>query len=288
MTFIQNHLNHYTVSQLCSALKFPRSTYYKALVCVPSNRQKEYEEFSKQVNRTYDESKQLYGAVKICRCLNDNGTAYSLKRVQRHMSAQGLRSIVVKKYRYQANHGSVPADKENILERNFTAETIHQKWCTDITYIHVLKEGWTYLASVMDLYSRKIIGYAYGTSMTAELAVEAVRNACLNVKETKGIILHSDLGSQYTSQTFEGYLSSKGIRHSFSRKGTPYDNACIESFHSVLKKEEIYLHIYQDSKEARKAIFEYIESWYNRKRIRSAINYMTPQQKEDEGLKKVA
>lgn len=288
MTFIQNHLNHYTVSQLCSALKFPRSTYYKALVCVPSNRQKEYEEFSKQVNRTYNESKQLYGVVKICRCLNDNGTACSLKRVQRHMSAQGLRSIVVKKYRHQANHGSVPDDKENILQRNFTAETIHQKWCTDITYIHVLKEGWTYLASVMDLYNRKIIGYAYGTSMTAELAVEAVRNACLNVKETKGIILHSDLGSQYTSQAFEGYLSSKEIRHSFSRKGNPYDNACIESFHSVLKKEEIYLHTYQDSKEASKAIFEYIESWYNRKRIHSAINYMTPQQKEDEELKKVA
>ena len=95
--------------------------------------------------------------------------------------------------------------------------------------------------------------------MTAELALEAVKNACLNVKETKGLLLHSDLGSQHTSQVFEHYLSKRGIRHSFSRKGNPYDNACIESFHSVLKKEEIYLHPYQDSKEARRAIFEYIE-----------------------------
>lgn len=144
------------------------------------------------------------------------------------------------------------------------------------------EEGWTYPASVMDLCSRKIIEYAYGTSMTADLAVHAVKNACLNVKDTEGIILHGDLGSQYTSQVFENYLTSKEILYSYSRKGNPYDNACIESFHSVLKKEEIYLHAYQDSAEARRAIFEYIEGWYNRKRIHSSIGYMTPQQKEDE------
>ena len=255
---------------------------------MPANRQKEYEEFSQKVKEAYEDSMQRYGAVKICRTLNGSGTPCSIKRVQRHMAKQGLRSVVVKKYNHYANHGTVPDDKENLLKRDFGTETINQKWCTDITYIHVQKEGWTYLASVMDLCSRKIIGYAYGTSMTAELAVEAVKNACLNARETKGILLHSDLGSQYTSQSFEKFLNSRGILHSFSRKGNPYDNACIESFHSVLKKEEIYLHTYQDSKEARRAIFEYIEGWYNRKRIHSAIGYMTPQQKEDEELKKAA
>ena len=204
------------------------------------------------------------------------------------MAEQGLRSIVAKKYKHHASHGAIPNGKVNILKRNFEANTINQKWCTDITYIHVQKEGWTYLASVMDLCSRKIIGYAYGTAMTAELAVKAEENACLNVRDTKGILLHSDLGSQYTRQVFEDCLSSKGIRHSYSRKGNPYDNACIESFHSVLKKEEIYLHTYQDTKEARRAIFEYIEGWYNRKRIQSAIGYITPQQKEDEEIKKAA
>ena len=240
MSFIQDNRNHYTVSQLCSALKFPRSTYYKALVCVPSKRQEEYEEFGRKVKQAYDDSKQRYGSVKICRILNDNGTPCSIKRVQRHMAEQGLRSVVVKKYNHHANYGTVPDDKVNILKGDFEAESINQKWCTDITYIHVLKEGWTYLASVMDLCSRKIIGYAYGTSVTAELAVEAVKNAC------------------------------------------------IESFHSVMKKEEIYLHTYQDSQEARRAIFEYIEGWYNRKRIHSAIGYMTPQQKEEEELRKAA
>ena len=112
----------------------------------------------------------------------------------------------------------------------------------------------------MDFYSRKIVGYAY---------------------ETKGLILHSDLGSQYTSRLFEAYLEDKRILHSFSRKCNPYDNACIESFHSALKKEEIYLNTYQDFKEAKRAIFEYIESWYNLKRIHSAIDYMTPQQREE-------
>lgn len=114
-------------------------------------------------------------------------------------------------------------------------------------------------------------------SMTAELAVKATQNACINVKNTKGIILHSDLGTQYTSQQFQDYLALKGIVHSFSRKGNPYDNACIESFHSILKKEEVHHNKYYDFNVARKAIFEYIESWYNRKRIHSAINYMTPQ-----------
>lgn len=192
------------------------------------------------------------------------------------MVDMGLRSIVIKKFRYHS-YRITSEQKKNILNRDFNTTGINQKWCTDITYIHTVRDGWTYLASVMDLHSKKIIGYAYDTSMTAELATQAVKNACLNVKVSEGIILHSDLGTQYTSRTFEDYLSLKGIIHSFSRKGNPYDNACIESFHSVLKKEEINHHNYNDFNAARKAVFEYIESWYNRKRIHSAINYLTPQ-----------
>ncbi len=122
----------------------------------------------------------------------------------------------------------------------------------------------------------------------AELAAEAVKNACLNVRYIRGIIFHGDQGSPYTSQVFEIYLSNMGMLHSFSRKGNPYDNACIESFHSITKKEEIYLYTYRDSNKVRRSLFEYIESWYNRKRIHSAIGYITPQQKEDEELKKAA
>lgn len=261
-------------------MKFPRSTYYKVLISVPSKRKIDNLQFQEKITEIYFESKKCYGAPKIQKVLAAKGIKASIRRVQRHMVNLGLRSIVVKKYHHHSSKNTI-LEKENILDRNFDTTTINQKWCTDITYIHVLKEGWTYLASVMDLYSKKIIGYAYGKTMTAELAVKAIENACLNTENTKGIILHSDLGSQYTSQLFEHLVDKKELIHSFSRKGNPYDNACIESFHSILKKEEIYRNTYIDFKEAGKAIFEYIESWYNRKRIHSSINYMTPQAVED-------
>lgn len=132
-----------------------------------------------------------------------------------------IKSIVVKKYQYQKNQGTVPNDKENIINRDFSADTVFKKLVTDITYIHVVNEGWTYLASVMDLYDRKIIGWAYGKNITAELATQAVKNACLNIPDTTEIVLHSELGSQYTSEEFEKYLQDQEMLHSFSRKGNP-------------------------------------------------------------------
>lgn len=121
------------------------------------------------------------------------------------MRNQGLRSVVIKRYNHHANNGKIPNDKENILSKDFSTTTINEKWVTDITYVHVLKEGWTYLASVMDLHNRKIIAYAYGKHMTAELALQAVKNACLNVKK------FCIAGSQYTSELFETYLEEIGI-----------------------------------------------------------------------------
>ncbi|WP_242847898.1 IS3 family transposase [Inediibacterium massiliense] len=274
--FINTNQQKYTVKLICKVLKFSRSTYYKALFRVPSNRQLESQNLKTKIKAIYLESKKRYGAPKIQKILEVKGHYASLKRVQRFMASMNLYSIVVKKYRHHSSKVDI-LERENILNQDFKSSTINQKWCTDITYIHTIKDGWTYLASVMDIYSKKIIGYAYDKSMTAELAVKAVKNACLNVKNTEGILLHSDLGTQYTSQLFKDYLSEKGIIHSFSRKGNPYDNACIESFHSVLKKEEIHHHKYYDFKMASRAVFEYIESWYNRKRIHSSIGYMTPQ-----------
>lgn len=268
------------MKRICKVLDFPRSTYYDAFNPVPSNRQQESQLFDEAIKCIYQESKKRYGAPKIQKSLELKGVKASLKRVQRHMANMGLKSIVVKKYRPHSSKGNVE-ERENLLDRDFTTSGINQKWCTDITYIHTANDGWTYLASVMDYCSKKIIGYAYARSMTAELAVKALENACLNVKDTTGIILHSDLGTQYTSKLFEDCLQTKKILHSYSRKGNPYDNACIESFHSILKKEEIYQNKYYDFREAGKAIFEYIESWYNRKRIHSSLNYLTPQAFED-------
>lgn len=230
----------------------------------------------------YYDTKRRYGAPKIHRELLEKGRHVSLKRVQRRMALLGIRSVVIKKYRHVSDNKPV-TEKENILKQDFTATGINQKWCTDITYIHTRKDGWIYLASVMDFYSRKIIGWAYGTTMTTDLAVQAVKNACLNVQDSSGIILHSDLGTQYTSDRFEKYLAKKQIYHSFNRKGCPYDNSCIESFHSLLKKEEVYRRAYKNSEEAYASIFEYIEFWYNRRRTHSSLGYKTLEAVHAEG-----
>lgn len=261
-------------------MNFPRSTYYKSLCLIPSARKINNQKFRETIKDVFEENKKRYGAPKLQKVLESLGIKASLKRVQRYMAELGLRSIVVKKYRHYSSKCLIE-EHDNLLNRDFKSTAINKKWCTDITYIHTVNDGWTYLASVMDLASKKIIGYAYAKSMTAELAVKAVENACINVNDTTGIILHSDLGTQYTSQMFEDELIRKNMVHSYSRKGNPYDNACIESFHSILKKEEVNHNRYYDFKMAGKAIFEYIEAWYNRKRIHGSINYMTPQEFED-------
>ncbi len=240
------------------------------------NHDKEVNRLKNEITKIWSLSKARYGAPKIHKILIDNGEKISLKRVQRYMKQMNIQSIVIKKFRYYSEKVKAE-DKKNLLNRDFSTTGINQKWCSDITYIYTIKDGWTYLASVMDLHSKKIIGYSYDLSMTSELVIKAVKNACLNVNSTQGIILHSNLGTQYTSQKFEDFLKEKQILHSFSRKGNLYDNACIESFHSILKKEEVNHCKYYDFKAARKAIFEYIEAWYNRRRIHSSINYMTPQ-----------
>ena len=265
---------------LCRLLKLPRSSYYETLVHLPSKKEQNFLEFGKKVTLEFHKAKGRYGAPKIHQSLLRQGISCSLKRVQRHMKRLELRSITVRKYKACKSYSVVPSDKENLLKQDFTAEKPNQKWATDITYIHTCKDGWTYLASVIDLCLHKVIGYSYAKQMTASLATKALKNACLNVDNTEGIIVHSDLGSQYTSQEFEDFVATKKMLHSFSRKGNPYDNACIESFHAALKKEEVYQTSYYDFEMARKSIFEYIESWYNRNRIHSSIGYMTPQEKE--------
>lgn len=261
---------------MCNVLDLNRSSYYKDSNRKPSKTQSNNDELDSNILKVYYDSKRRYGAPKIFKTLQNEGQTASLKRIQRRMSTLGIKSVVVKKYKPVKFEKNIE-QKENILNQDFSTTSINQKWSTDITYIHTEKEGWTYLASVEDLFSRKIIGWSFGNSIDAELAVKALKNASLNVKNTEGIIIQSDLGSQYTSNLFESALAELRIRHSYSKKGYPYDNSCIESFHSVLKKEEVNRRKYKDSKTAYSAIFEYIESWYNRKRIHSSLDYRTPE-----------
>ncbi|KKB33187.1 Mobile element protein [Bacillus thermotolerans] len=186
----------------------------------------------------------------------------------------------MKKFRPQKSQGTV-IERTNHLEQDFTTTTMNEKWVADITYIHTLRDGWCYLASVLDLHSKKIVGYSFSRSMTTDLVLQALHNAVTTQNPEPGLILHTDLGTQYTSEAFENALKAYEIKQSFSRKGCPYDNACMESFHAILKKEEVHQVKYLDYESAKLALFQYIEGWYNRKRIHGQIGYRTPQEVED-------
>ncbi|SHK26883.1 Transposase InsO and inactivated derivatives [Anaerobranca californiensis DSM 14826] len=264
---------------MCEVLEVPRSTYYKKLKPITSNREKENRKYKKLILKIYIESRKLYGAPKIHKKLLNQGISISIKRVQRLMKELGIKSQVVKKFKHYPSKPIVEG-KENILKRDFTTTDINQKWVADITYIHTIKDGWCYLATVLDLHTKKVIGYCFSKKMDTTIVIEALRRAYQKQRPENFVILHTDLGSQYTSAEFAKVVKELKIKHSFSQKGSPYDNAPIESFHAILKKEEVYRSKYLDYHSARLAIFNYIESWYNKKRIHSAIGYLTPDELE--------
>ena len=233
-----------------------------------------------EIKRIFYDSKGRYGSPKIAKQLNNEGINVSQKRVARRMNLLGLRSITVKKFNH-ACKSKTDNTKEypNLLEQNFFAEKPSEKWVGDITYVYTKETGWTYLAIVMDLFDLKIVGWQYGTNMTDDLVIEAFNKALINRGLEKEGIFHSDRGSQYTSNDFEKMLNELNVCHSYSKKGYPYDNASMESFNAILKKEEVNVNNYETFNEAKLAIFEFIESWYNNIRIHSTLNYITPNEK---------
>ena len=266
---------------MCDVLNLPRSTYYYFHHKTKSNRAIENASIEKAIIDIYNDSKKRYGAPKIHKSLLNSGISISLKRVQRMMKKLGIRSIVTKKFRPTVNNEKV-VERINILKQDFTTTNINQKWAGDITYIHTQRDGWCYLAAVLDLCTKKVIGYSFSNTMDAELVVRSLENAYQNQTPKKGsVIFHLDLGSQYTSIKFTDKLKEYEMIESHSRKGCPYNNACVESFNSILKKERVNLVMYYDYESAKIDLFEFIEAWYNRKRIHSSIGYITPQMKED-------
>lgn len=246
-------------------------------------------QIDKQIKSIFYESKKRYGSPKIAKVLNEQCIKVSQKRVARRMKLLGLRSITVKKF----NHSGMSKTDEtkeypNLLEQNFSTSRPGQKWVGDITYIYTKETGWTYLAIVMDLFDLKVVGWSYGLSMTDELVIDAFNKALVNRGLEHDAIFHSDRGSQYTSNDYEDLLSTLSIRHSYSKKGYPYDNASMESFNAILKKEEVNVNSYQTFEEAKLVIFEFIESWYNNKRIHSTLGYITPNQKYNDYITNLA
>ena len=278
---MKSNKNIYGVKKLCAVLNIPRSTYYSKINPKKSNREVENTTIKKELLKLYKQSKGRYGAPKLHILLLRAGFKLSLKRTQRLMCQLGLKSIIVKKFKPTSTKKPIEG-LENVLNRDFTTSNINEKWVGDITYIKTQLHGWCYLASVLDLHSKKIVGYSFGKNMTNDLVVKALKNAYYVQSPNKdsNIIFHTDLGSQYTSKEMKDLCKELNITQSFSKKGCPYDNACIESFHAIIKKEEVYRNIYKTYEDAKLAIFSYIEGWYNNKRLHSAINYRTPNEFE--------
>lgn len=228
----------------------------------------------------YQQSKCRYGSPKIADELRDNGWKVSRPRVARIMRSEGIRSIVNKKFKVlttDSNHNFPIA--ENVLNRVFSAEASGRKWVSDITYIPT-HQGWMYLTIIMDLYDRKIIGWALSTTMTSQATILAAwRMAVLNRPIMKGqLIFHSDRGVQYASHAFTNMLRYYKVTQSMSRKGNCWDNAVAENFFRILKSEMVRHTRFYSILQAKAAVFEFIEIWYNRKRKHAYLGYLSPEQ----------
>jgi putative transposase len=260
---------------MCSVLGVSKNGYYAWRIRDKSQQKIRKEKLTAKIKRVYLESKSIYGSPKITKVLNESGTKVSQKTVTRYMKENNIRSKTVKKYKATTNSKHRLPVYPNLLNQQFKVDQPGKVWVTDITYVWT-KEGWLYLATVMDLFSRRIIGWQMSNRMNKELVITALERAIGRQPPKEGLIHHSDRGSQYASTDYQMILRKYHITTSMSRKGNCYDNACIESFHSIIKKELIFHESYQTRQQAKNSIFEYIVSFYNYNRIHSTNNYMSP------------
>ena len=228
-----------------------------------------------EIKASHQASRQTYGAPRILDDLREAGHRVSRKRVARLMRQAGLRAARPRRYvsTTDSQHGLPVA--ENILDRDFAATALDQKWACDITYVPT-DEGWLYLAVVLDLYSRRIVGHGMSASLERGLVLEAFSMAWARRAPKPGLLHHSDQGSQYASGDYQGLLSGAGCIASMSRRGNCWDNAPVESFFATLKRELVHRRRYRTRSEARAALFEYIEVFYNARRKHSALGYLSP------------
>lgn len=264
---------------MCSVVKVAKSSYYNWLVRKPSQRVMDRLEIIHEIKVIYKESKRRYGSPKITDELKDRGWKVSRPRVARIMQAEGIKSIICKKYRgntTDSKHNYPIA--ENLLNRDFHSSGPGHKWVSDITYIPT-RQGWMYLTIIMDLYDRKIIGWALSSTMTTQATVMAAwRMAIINRPIHGHLIFHSDRGVQYASHLFTNMLKKHNVIQSMSRKGNCWDNAVAENFFKILKSELVKQSHFKGLFQAKIELFEFIEIWYNKKRKHSYLGYLTPQQ----------
>jgi transposase InsO family protein len=260
---------------MCKVLEVSRSSYYKRKRKSKGKRARENKQLVEMIREVFNESKERYGSPRITAELKRRGIECNKKRIARLMNKHGIAARIFRKYRNTTNSNHGREKSQNILGREFNRQRANEVWTGDITYIST-EEGWLYLAAVIDIYSRKVIGWQLDKNLNSDLVERALRNALLDRRVDNGIIFHSDQGIQYTSESFRKMLSDHGFIQSMSRKGNCYDNAITETFFHTLKTELTRRTKYRTREEARRSIFEYIEIFYNRRRLHSAIGYCSP------------
>ena len=260
---------------MCSILKISSRGYYKWKKRSISKKALKKNKLKQKIKTLYFEFKQRYGSPRITAELQALGYRISRVTVAKYMKELGLKSKLSKKFKVTTNSKHNYLIAENVLDRDFKATRISQKWVSDITYIQT-KEGFLYLTTIIDLYDRKLIGWSLSNTMSADdTSLAAFRMAIKNRPIEKGLIFHSDQGVQYATKKFTNILASYGVIRSMSRKGNCWDNAVAESFFKSLKTELIYGNKLIFRKQMESEIFQYIEIWYNRKRRHSSLNYKT-------------
>ena len=266
-----------SLSGMLRFLGVSRSGYLAFLRHKPSKAEQRKERIKKRIKAIYDKSHQNYGAPKITRILQKEGERISERTVGKYMKEMGLRAQWVKPWIATTINSDFSKELRNILDEQFNPDRPNAVWCTDITYIYTL-EGFAYLTSVMDLYSRKIISWVLAPTLETRYVVEAINQAKARRTTDQPLILHSDRGTQYVSQAYRE--ATEKFQLSFSRRSYPYDNACIESFHSLIKREWLNRFSIDSFDRAYTLVFEYIEAFYNTVRIHSHCDYMSPEQFE--------
>jgi putative transposase len=272
--WIKKHKKQFPVAVMCRALKVSTSGYYDSIKRKPSAQQIRRQSIAQAAAVSYFESNRVYGYRKVYGDLAEDNLCCK-ETVRRIMRDIGLFSRIKRKFVVTTNSNHTLEIAENILNRNFTADRPNHKWVADITYIPT-KMGWLYLAIVLDLFSRKIVGWSMSDTIDSVLVQSAMKMALADRRPDVGLIHHSDRGVQYASGDFQDLLEDNNVVCSMSRKGNCWDNACAESFFGSLKNELVRGKIYKSFDDAKKDIFNYIEMFYNRKRRHASLGYVSP------------
>lgn len=274
--FIAKHRAIWPIKWLCEALGVSRSGFHAWLTRSPSQRAREDEALSSKVRSSFLDSDRTYGARRVWHDLLADGASCGLHRVERLMRVQALRARP-RRRGLPADNGERKANAiaPNLLDRQFEAEAPNKKWVADFTYIWTA-EGWLYVSAVIDLFSRRVVGWSMKAEMTAQLVTDALVMAMWRRGKPDALLHHSDRGSQYASEQFQRLLTDAGVSCSMSRAGNVWDNSAMESFFSSLKTERVCRKVYRTRDQARADVFDYIERFYNPKRRHSTIGYLSP------------